>query len=168
MNYLVAKVVPPEFSNQQKKRLFAHLKHYYWEEPILYKHYADQVIRRCVPEDEMGSILTHYHTLSCGGHIGGQRITTNVLQSCFYWPSFFKVAHQSVSTCDKCQRIGGISKWDEPPMHTIIEVELFDLWGMDFIGLLLSSFSNLYILLAMDYFSKWVEAILHTRMMPVW
>ena len=35
VNYLVAKVIPPEFSYQQKKRFFAHLKHYYWEEPIL-------------------------------------------------------------------------------------------------------------------------------------
>ena len=71
VNYLVAKVFTPDFSYHQKKRFFAHLKHYYWEEPILYKHCADQVIRRCVPEDEMGSILNHCHTLSCGGHFGG-------------------------------------------------------------------------------------------------
>ena len=101
-NYLVAKVIPPDFSYQQKQRFFAHLKHYYWEEPILYKHYADQVIRRCVPKDEMGSILTHYHTLSCRGHFGGQRTTAKVLQSGFHWPSLFKDAHQFVSTCDMC------------------------------------------------------------------
>ena len=70
VNYLVAKVIPPEFSYQQKKRFFAHLKHYYWEEPILYRHCDDQVIRRCVPKDEMVSILNHYHTLPCGGHFG--------------------------------------------------------------------------------------------------
>ena len=66
VNYLVAKVFSPDFSYQQKKRFFANLKQYYWEEPILYKHCVDQVIRRCVPEDEMGSILNHCHTLSCG------------------------------------------------------------------------------------------------------
>ena len=41
VNYLVAMVIPLEFSYQQKKRLFTHLKHYYWEEPILYRHCAD-------------------------------------------------------------------------------------------------------------------------------
>ena len=78
--YLVAKVVPPEFNYQQKKRFFAHLKHYYWEEPILYRHCANQVIRRCVLEDEMHSILNHCHTLPCGGHFGGQRTAAKVLQ----------------------------------------------------------------------------------------
>ena len=44
-------------------------------------------------------------------------------------------------------------------MNTILEVELFDLWGMDFMGQFPLSFNNLYILLAVDYVSKWVEAI---------
>ena len=65
VNYLLAKVILPDFSYQQNKRFFSHLKHYYWEGPMLYKHCTDQVIRRCVPEYEMGSILTHCHTLSC-------------------------------------------------------------------------------------------------------
>ena len=159
VNYLVAKVIPPEFNYQKKKRFFAHLKHYYWEEPILYRHCADQVKRRCVPEDEMHSILNHCHTLPCGGHFGGQRTAAKVLQSGFYWPSLFKDAYQFVSTCDKCQRMGNISRKDEPPMHPILEVELFDLWGIDFMGPFPASYNNLYILLAVDYVSKWVEAI---------
>ena len=63
-----------------------------------------------------------------------------------------------MSTFDKCQRMGSILKWDEPPLH-ILEVELLDIWGMDFMCPFHSLFSNLYILLTVDYVSKWVEAI---------
>ena len=112
-----------------------------------------------MPEDEMISILNHCHTLPCGGHFGCQRTAAKVLQPGFYWPTFFKYAHRFVSTCDKCQRMGNISKKDEPPMHPILEVQLFDLWGIDFMGPFPPSYNNLYILLAVDYVSKWVEAI---------
>ena len=44
-------------------------------------------------------------------------------------------------------------------MHPILKVELFDLWGLDFMGPFPSSCSHLYILLVVDYVSKWVEAI---------
>ena len=94
-----------------------------------------------------------------GGTLGGNRTVTKVLQSGFYWPTLFKDAHQFVSTYDKTQRMGSISKRDESPLQTILEVKLFDIWGMDFMGPFPSLFSNLYILLVVDYVSKWVEAI---------
>jgi len=44
-------------------------------------------------------------------------------------------------------------------LNSIIIVEIFDVWGIDFMGLFQISFGNVYILLAVDYVSKWVEAI---------
>ena len=84
MNYLVAKVFPLEFSYQQKKTFFADLKHYYWEELVLYKQCADQIIRRCVLEEEMENILKHCHSLKCGGNFKGNKTMAKVLQSGFY------------------------------------------------------------------------------------
>ena len=91
VNYLVAKVLPPEFSYHLNKRFFAQLKHYYWEETIMYKHCADQMISRCVPEKEIESIMAHCHALACGGHFGGNRTTRKVLQSGFYWPTYSRM-----------------------------------------------------------------------------
>ena len=51
-----------------------------------------------------------------------------------------------------------INKRHEMPMQGILVVQLFDVWGMDFIGPFPASFGNLYILLTVDYVSKWVEA----------
>ena len=46
----------------------------------------------------------------------------------------------------------------EMPLHGILVVQLFDVWGIDFMGTFPSSFGNIYILLVVDYVSKWVEA----------
>ena len=54
---------------------------------------------------------------------------------------------------------GRISKRDMMSLIPILKIELFDVWGIDFMGPFLNSFGNQYILVAMDYVSKWVEAI---------
>ncbi|XP_050150505.1 uncharacterized protein LOC126625456, partial [Malus sylvestris] len=61
-------------------------------------------------------------------------------------------------TCDKCQRMGGISARDQMPQVSVLNVEIFDVWGIDFMGPFPSSYGFTYILLAVDYVSKWVEA----------
>ena len=86
-------------------------------------------------------------------------IVAKVLQSSFYWPTLFRDGHAYVSTCDRCQRMGSISRRNEAPLKGILEVELFDVWGIDFMGPFTSSYNNKYILLALDYVSKWVEEI---------
>ncbi|CAN6707378.1 unnamed protein product [Malus baccata var. baccata] len=63
------------------------------------------------------------------------------------------------SKCDRCQKMGNISRRNEMPLNNILVVELFDVWGIDFMGPFPSSFGHLYILVAVDYVSKWVEAI---------
>ncbi|XP_050890775.1 uncharacterized protein LOC127096221, partial [Lathyrus oleraceus] len=101
-------------SYQQKKRFFHDIKHYYWDDPLLFKRGPDGIFRRCIPEEE---------------------------------------------ECDRCQRTGNISRRDEMPQKGILEVEIFDVWGIDFMGPFPSSFGNKYILVAVDYVSKWIEAI---------
>ena len=45
------------------------------------------------------------------------------------------------------------------PLNPILVIELFDVWGIDFMGPFVSSHGMKYILVAIDYVSKWVEAI---------
>ena len=112
-----------------------------------------------MPKSEVGEILTHCHSLECEGHFNGQRTASKVLQSSFYWPSIFKYAHLYEKSCDQCQRTKNIGRRNEMPLTNILEVELFDLWGINFMGPFPLSYKHKYILLAVDYMSKWVEVI---------
>nr|XP_028954189.1 uncharacterized protein LOC108170821 [Malus domestica] len=117
-----------------------------------------QIVCRCVNESEFQSILTFCHSYACGGHFGTQRTALKVLECGFYWPTIFRDARTFCLTCDRCKRMGNISAKDQMPQNPILSVEIFDVWGIDFMGPFPSSHGFLYILLAVDYVSKWVEA----------
>ena len=112
-----------------------------------------------MPEEEQQGILSHCHESACGGHFASQKTAMKVLQSGFYWPSLFKDAHNVCLACDKCQRLGKISRRHMMPLNPILVVDLFDVWGIDFMGPFPVSFGYIYILVEVDYVSKWVEAI---------
>jgi hypothetical protein len=101
-------------------------RHYHWDDPYLFKFCPDQIIRRCVSEEDQLSMLQHCHQFACGGHFGAKRTGLKVLQSGFYWPSLFKDAFLFCSSCDRCQRSGNISSRNQMPLQNIIVVELFD------------------------------------------
>ena len=81
-----------------------------------------------------------------------------VLECGFYWPTIFKDARTFCITCDRCQRTGNIDARDQMPQTPIFNEETFDVWGIDFMGPFPSSHGFNYILLAVNYVSKWVEA----------
>ena len=83
-NFLAIGEVPTQWKAQENKYFFAKIHSYYWEEPFLFKYCVDQIIGRCVPEDEQLGILSHCHGNFCGGHFSSQKTTMKVLQSGFY------------------------------------------------------------------------------------
>nr|GEU92137.1 reverse transcriptase domain-containing protein [Tanacetum cinerariifolium] len=99
-------------SSQQKNKFFKDVKHYFWDDPFLFKICADQVIRWCVHGQKAVDILKACHNGPTVGHHG--------------------------------------------PNYTAKKI--FDVWGIDFMGPFPSSRRNKYILVAVDYLSKWVEA----------
>nr|GEY41146.1 reverse transcriptase domain-containing protein [Tanacetum cinerariifolium] len=103
-------------------------------------------------------ILKACHEGPSGGHHGANLIAKKVFNSGFFWPTIYRDAHEMIKTCDICQRQGKISQRDEMPQNSIQVCEIFDIWGIDFMGPFPSSKGNKYILVAVDYLSKWVEA----------
>ncbi|GKE35336.1 reverse transcriptase domain-containing protein, partial [Tanacetum coccineum] len=129
VNYIVQKVVPPEWTPEKKKRFFSQVKNYFWDEPYAFRLCPDNVMRR-----------------------------KKSLQSRILLPSIFKDAKDYIIKCDACQKSGNISSRNEMPQNNIQVCEVFDIWGLDFMGPFPDSRGNKYILVAVDYVSKWVEA----------
>nr|GEW71634.1 reverse transcriptase domain-containing protein [Tanacetum cinerariifolium] len=121
-------------------------------------HLSYHVIRRCVAGQEVVDILTACHSGPTGGYYGANYTAKKVFDLGFYWPTIYKDAFELVKNCDSCQRQAKISQKDEMPQNAIQVCEIFDIWGIDFMGPFPISKGNKYIVVAVDYLLKWVEA----------
>nr|GEZ42643.1 reverse transcriptase domain-containing protein [Tanacetum cinerariifolium] len=157
-NFHAGNFIVKGMSSQQKKKLFKDAKHYFWDDPYLFRICADKIIRRCMHGQEAYDILKAFHEGPTGGYHGANFTAKKIFDANFFWPTIYKDAHDLVKSCDSCQRQGKISQTDEMPQNIIQVYEIFNVWGIDFMGPFPSSRRNRYILVAVDYFSKWVEA----------
>ncbi|GJU99345.1 reverse transcriptase domain-containing protein [Tanacetum coccineum] len=157
-NYHAGNFLIKGMSTQQKRKFFKDVKHYFWDDPYLFRICADQIIRRCVFGQEALEILKACHEGPTGGHHSANITARKVFDAGFFWPTIYQDAHSMIKSCDACQRQGKISHRDEMPQNAIQVCEIFDVWGIDFMGPFPSSRGNKYMLVAVDYLSKWVEA----------
>nr|GEZ99754.1 reverse transcriptase domain-containing protein [Tanacetum cinerariifolium] len=109
-NFFAGNFIVKGMSSQQKKRFFKDVKHYFWDDPYFFQICVDQIIRRCVHGQEANDILKACHEGPIGGH------------------------HGANFTAKKVFDAGKISQRDEMPQNVIQVCEIFDVWGIDFMG----------------------------------
>ncbi|GJV32720.1 reverse transcriptase domain-containing protein [Tanacetum coccineum] len=109
-NYLVGNVLVRGISSQQKKKFFKDVRHYFWDDPYLFRICAYQIIRRCVDGKEAYDILEACHHGPTEGHHGPNYTANKVFDSGFYWPTIYRDAQDMVTYYDACQRQGKISQ----------------------------------------------------------
>nr|GEY00080.1 reverse transcriptase domain-containing protein [Tanacetum cinerariifolium] len=130
-NFHARNFIVKGMSSQQKKNVFKDVKHYFWDDSYLFRICAHQIIQRCVHGQEAYDILKAFHEGPTKGHHGANFTAKKVFDADFFWPTIYKDAHDLVKSCDSCQH---------------------------FMGPFPSLRGNRYILVAVDYLSKWVEA----------
>nr|GEY19210.1 reverse transcriptase domain-containing protein [Tanacetum cinerariifolium] len=138
-NFHAGNFIVKGMSSQQKKKFFKGVRHYFWDDPYLFWICADQIIRRCVHGQEANDIHRACHKGPIGSHHGANFTAKKDPPGAIMVP------------------ISPLRK-DEMPQNVIQVCKIFDVWGIDFMGPFPSSKGNMYILVAVDYLSKWVEA----------
>lgn len=104
------------FSTQARKLLAEKSFNYSWIDRFMFYTSLDQVMHRCLREDETYDVLKACHDEPYGDHFVAKRTTFNILTTRYYWPSLHKDAIRYTNKCDKCQQIGRPTKSDEMPL----------------------------------------------------
>ncbi|RVW87292.1 Retrovirus-related Pol polyprotein from transposon 17.6 [Vitis vinifera] len=112
----------------RKTPWYAHIANY-----LVTGEVPNQIIRKCVPEEEQQGILSHCHENACGGHFASQKTAMKVLQSGFIGHHFSKMPTPCVGVVIDAKGSGSYKR-NQMPMNPILIVDLFDVWGIDFMG----------------------------------
>nr|GEY99057.1 reverse transcriptase domain-containing protein [Tanacetum cinerariifolium] len=86
-NYDAGKLIIKGMTSQQKQKFFKDARHYFWDDPYLFRTFPDQIIRRCVAGQKAIDILNACHSGPTGGHYGANYTAKKVFDSGFYWPT---------------------------------------------------------------------------------
>nr|GEW15948.1 reverse transcriptase domain-containing protein [Tanacetum cinerariifolium] len=119
INYRTRNFIVKGMSSQQKNKFFKDVKHYFWDDPHLFKICVDQIIRRCVSGQKVVDILKACHFGPTEGHHGLNYTARKVFDSGFYWPTIYRDAQNLIKNYDICQRQGKNLQRDEMPQNSI-------------------------------------------------
>src|SRR6266508_2887197 len=112
--------------------------------------------RRLVPRYELSWILSMFHDNPISTHQGAEAMRQQINKR-YVWKGMTSDIKEYVKSCYECQRRGGLKENNQK--HTIVLMDIFERWGIDIVGPLPQTEDGYrYIVVAIDYFSRWPEA----------
>ncbi|XP_057444007.1 uncharacterized protein LOC130736179 [Lotus japonicus] len=133
--------------------------HYTLLDGTLFRRGFSSLLLRCLPPGKYESVMAEVHGGVCASHIGGRSLASKVLRAEFYWPTIRKDCAEFVKKCEKSQMFADLPKAPPEQLATISSPWPFTMWGVDLVGPFPTARSQMkFILVAVDYFTKWVEA----------
>jgi transposase InsO family protein len=152
---------PCEYKVIQKKQLVVCVANFQLIVGQLYKMGPDEILRRCVMEEERPLIMAEVHEGIARGHYAGKATVQNILRAILWWPTLHKDAKEYYKVCDVCQRVGNPSRRDEMPLAPKLTLKLFEKWVIDFvepINPLGRCTGARYIITTIEYLTRWEES----------
>jgi hypothetical protein len=127
---------------------------------LFYKS-LDGVLLQCLGQEEAKKMMSEVHDGLCGAHQSAYRMNWVIRHTGCYWPTMLEDCFEYYKGCQDCQWFGNIQRVPASALNPIIKLWPFRGWGIDLIGQINppSIKGHKFVLLAIHYFTKWVEAI---------
>ena len=156
MKFLTTHKLSEEWTREERRKMRIYSRQFVVLGHRLFGRGSDGLLRKCVSETDVQSILLACHDSACGGHISGQLTGQKILRAGYFWPTIFKDAHDYVKKCDACQRYARNDLRMEMPLHVLLPLVPFEKWGVDDVGKVhpYSSKGMAYIVVATKYLTK--------------
>ncbi|XP_010661216.1 uncharacterized protein LOC100252257 [Vitis vinifera] len=132
----------------------------------LYRRSPDGLLLLCLDRTSVDRVMREVHVGVCGPHIGGHMLARKIIRAGYFWLTMETNCCQFVQRCQECQMHGDLIHVPPSELHGLTSPWPFSVWGVDIIGKISprSSSGHEYILVAIDYFTKWMEAASYARL----
>ncbi|VFQ73443.1 unnamed protein product [Cuscuta campestris] len=149
--------VAPE-DPQEARLLRMRAPTYKVEDGVLYKRSYNGVLLRCLRAAEAKVLMEEIHEGVCAAHQGPYSISRRAIIQGYFWPTMRKDCEEYVCKCPTCQQFQSMPGRPATNYTPISSVIPFSRWGIDIVGALPKGVGQAsWIVVAIDYFTKWVE-----------
>lgn len=159
--YLEKQEYPEDASITDKKYLRNLSAKFFLSKDVLYKRNYNSVLLKCMDRHEVDRIIIEIRKWSFRTHAGGHTMIKKILRAGYYWMTMEIDFHRHVQTCHKFQIYTDKIHVSPVPLNVLTLPWSSTTWGIDAIGHIEPNALNgrRFILVAIDYFIKWVEAV---------
>ena len=135
----------------------------------LYRRSLDGLLLLYLDRASADRVMREVHAGVCGPHMGGHMLAHKIMRTGYFWLTMETYCCQFVQRCLECRMHGDLIHVPPSELHALTSPWQFSVWGIDIIGKISprSSSGHEYILVAIDYFTKWVEAASYAKLIAV-
>jgi hypothetical protein len=133
----------------------------------LYRRIIDGLLLKCLGSNQSKIAMREVHEGICGTHQSAHKMKWLLRHVGFYWPTMLNDCFRYYKGCESCQKFRDVQLAPAAMLHPIIKPWSFRGWALDFVDQihLASSKGHRFVLVAMNYFTKWTEVVPLKNMM---
>ncbi|XP_071708645.1 uncharacterized protein [Rutidosis leptorrhynchoides] len=149
--------LPTDVTEARRIKVSAPL--YVLENGVLYRKSYSGPNLRCLTPHQAIDVIREMHEGLCAQHSGYTTVVGRIMRQGYYWQTIYRDTAKVIKTCDACQWHGIVQRLPKYDLISVSSAWTFCKWAIDIVRPFLRSVGNAkFLVVAIDFFSKWVEA----------